>query len=62
MIMRITYLVRGVESNFKRIGDHLETVTLFNTWKSGGLLYGFRDRFNVMSIAIEDIRKIEPAI
>ena len=60
--MRITYLERGTESDFRRIGDHLVTVVLYNTWKSGGLLYGFRDRFNVMSIAIEDIRSIEPAI
>lgn len=60
--MRITYLVRGFEHDFKRIGDHTETVVLYKTWKTGGLLYGYRDRFNVMSIAIEDIIEIEPAI
>lgn len=60
--MRITYLERGIEQGFKRIGDRLVTVILYKTWKSGGLLYGFRDRFNVVSIPIEDIRNIEPAI
>lgn len=60
--MRITYLEKGIESGFKRIGDKLVTVVLYKTWKTGGLLYGYRDRFNVMSIAIEDIIEIEPAI
>ena len=57
--MKVTYIEKGIESNFKRIGDHEVTVYLYKSWKSGGLLYGYVDRFNVVSIAIEDIVSIE---
>lgn len=57
--MRITYLSRGNEFDYKRIGDTLKTIVLFRCWRSGGLLYGYKDRFNVVTIPIEDIRKIE---
>ena len=56
--MKITYLEKGRVFDFKRI-DTVKTITLYNTWKSGGLLYGYRDHFNVVSIAIEDIIKTE---
>lgn len=56
--MKITYLEKGQIFDFKRI-DTVKTITLYNTWKSGGLLYGYHDRFNVISIAIEDIIKME---
>lgn len=56
--MKITYLVRGREFDFKRIGDHNETITLFRCWVSGGLLYGYRDRYNVVSIPVEDIQGV----
>ena len=57
--MKITYLEKGMESNFKRFGDRVKTVTLFKCFRSGGLLYGYRDRYNIVSIAIEDIQSID---
>ena len=56
---KVRYFVRGVEFDFKRFGDHEETVLIDRTFKSGGLLYGYKDRFNVVSIPIEDILSIE---
>ena len=57
--MKITYLERGRVIDFKRIGDKEITINLFKIWRCGGLLYGYRDRFNVVSIAIEDIISME---
>lgn len=57
--MKITFLERGREIDFRRYGDHERTVVLWNCFRSGGLLYGWRDRFNIMSIPIEDIRSIK---
>lgn len=57
--MKVTYIEKGKENNFMRFGDHEVTVYLWKAWKSGGLLYGYRDRFNVVSIALEDIISIE---
>ena len=57
--MKITYLVRGWEYDFKRIGDRYETIILHRCWRVGGLLYGYKDRFNVVSIALEDIKTVE---
>ena len=57
--MKVTYIEKGKENNFMRFGDHVVTVYLVKAWKSGGLLYGYRDRFNVVSIALEDIISIE---
>ena len=31
------------------------SATLYNTWTVGGILYGYRDRFNIACIALEDI-------
>ena len=58
--MKITYLEKGTPFDFKRV-DHERTVYLYRTWRSGGLLYGYKDRFNIVSICIEDIIKIEEA-
>lgn len=30
-------------------------ITLHNTWVVGGLLYGYRDRYNIECIALNDI-------
>lgn len=57
--MKITYLERGRVVDYKRIGDHAKTVYLYRTFKSGGLLYGYVDRFNVVAIAMEDIISVE---
>ena len=56
--MRITYIEKGKEFDFKRI-DHVRTVNVGRTWETGGLLYGYVDRFNVVVIAKEDIISIE---
>lgn len=54
---KITYVEKGRPFDFRRI-DHVRTVVLLKTWVVGGLLYGYRDRFNVCSIALEDIKEI----
>ena len=56
--MIITYLEKGTEHDFKRI-DTERKVKLYRTWKNGGLLYGYKDRFNVACIPLEDIISIE---
>ena len=56
--MKVTYLEKGVPFDYKRI-DHERTVYLYRSWRSGGLLYGYINQFNVISIAIEDIINIE---
>ena len=56
--MKITYLEKGVPFDFKRI-DKIKTINLERTWKSGNLLYGYVDRYNVKAICIEDIIKTE---
>lgn len=39
--------------------DHITTVELYKPWRSGSLLYGYVDRFNVKVIAFEDILEME---
>jgi hypothetical protein len=56
--MKITYIEKGQVFDFKRI-DKIKTVTLYKTFESGGLLYGYKDRFNIVCIAKEDIIKME---
>lgn len=56
--MRIKYIVRGREFDFKRVGDYTTEITLFKCWECGGLLYGYKDRFNIVSICKSDIISI----
>ena len=58
MTYKITYIEKGIPRDFKRI-DTIRKVTLHECFEHGGLLYGYRDRFNVMSIAMEDIVEME---
>lgn len=57
-MVEVSYFERGTECNHKRVGDYLQRVTLRKTWESGGLLYGYKDRFNVVCIPKEDIVSI----
>lgn len=56
--MLVTYLEKGRPFDFKRI-DHVRKIILERTFESGGLLYGYVDRFNTVCIAKEDIISIE---
>lgn len=56
--MKVKYIVRGFESDFRRVGDRIEEITLFRCWWCGGLLYGYKDRFNVVTICKDDIVSI----
>lgn len=56
--MKVTYLEKGQPFDFKRV-DRVCTVVLSRTWRSGGLLYGYVDRYNVRAISVEDIISIE---
>ena len=57
--MKVKYIVRGFESDFRRVGDRIEEITLSNCWWCGGLLYGYKDRFNIVSICKDDIVSID---
>jgi hypothetical protein len=52
--MTVTYIKKGIPHDFKRI-DTVKTIHLHKTWKQGGLLYGYKNQFEVVSIAMEDI-------
>ncbi len=56
--MKVTYLEKGPVFDFKRI-DKVKTVTLYKTFESGGLLYGYKNQFKIVCIAKEDIIKTE---
>ena len=56
--MLVTYIEKGIPVDYKRI-DKEVTISLLKAWEVGGLLYGYRDRFNVVSISKEDIIRIE---
>lgn len=56
--MKVTYLEKGIPFGYKRI-DNERTVYLYRSWRSGGLLYGYVNQFNVVAIAVEDIIGIE---
>ena len=42
--MKVKYIEKGIPVDFKRI-DKIKTVNFIRAWKSGGLLYGYRDQF-----------------
>lgn len=56
--MKVTYLEKGVPFDYKRV-DHERKVTLLKSWRSGGLLYGYVDRFNIVTIELDSIINIE---
>lgn len=56
--MKVTYLEKDVPFDYKRI-DHERTVYLYRSWRSGGLLYGYVDRFNIVTIELDSIINIE---
>ena len=56
--MKVTFSERGKPFDFKRI-DNERTVVLLKHWKSGGILYGYVDQFNIVCIEIDSIIKIE---
>lgn len=47
--MEVTYLERKMIDNYRCI-DTPVTVKLFRTFEQGGLLYGYKDSFNILSI------------
>lgn len=58
MIRKVTYIEKGIPFDYKRI-DHERTVTLFKSWYSGNLLYGYINRFETIAIEIDSIIRIE---
>ncbi|MBR5316028.1 MAG: hypothetical protein IKU44_04475 [Firmicutes bacterium] len=56
--MLVTYRERTMIDRFTCI-DRLRQVRLLKSWEVGGLLYGYKDRFNVVSIEKEMIESIE---
>lgn len=42
-----------------RCMDKVTTVELYKPWRAGSLLYGYIDRFNIVSIAVEDILEVK---
>lgn len=58
--MIVTYLEHGPVHDFKRT-DTTRKVKIYRPWTVGGLLYGYRDQFNIICISKEDIISIEEA-
>ena len=56
--MIVTYIEKGIPFDFKR-RDTIRKLYLVRTWKVNGLLYGYKDTFNVVAIPLEDIISIE---
>lgn len=56
--MLVKYREREYLGDFKCI-DHVKSVYLYKAWWSGGLLYGYTDRFNVISISKWDIMEVK---
>ena len=54
----VTYRDRNFIDRFRCL-DHPRRVRISRPWWSGSLLYGYVDRFNVVTIAKEDILQIE---
>lgn len=59
--MKVTFKEYTYIGRYKRI-ERKRTVHIERSFRSGGLLYGYTDRFNVISIPIEDITNIVPAM
>lgn len=55
---RITYRERRFIDKFCCI-DTKHTINLYKTWEVGNLIYGYKDRFNVVCISKEDIISTE---
>lgn len=58
--MKVTYRDRRFIDKYRCV-DRERQVVFCKTWWVGGLLYGYLDRFNTMTIAREDIIRIEEA-
>lgn len=56
--MLVTYRERHFLDRYRCI-DTVRKIRIERTFESGGLLYGYTDRFNVVSIPKEFIEKIE---
>ena len=56
--MKVTYIEKGCVYDFRRV-DTVKTVVLRKTFESGGLLYGYKNQFEIVCIAKEDIVKME---
>lgn len=56
--MFVVYVERQPLDRYRCI-DRVKTVNIERTFRSGGLLYGYIDRFNVVSIDIDMIISID---
>lgn len=56
--VKVTFIEKGKPFDYKRI-DRERSVYLYKSWRSGGLLYGYVDRFNIITIEIDSIISIE---
>lgn len=55
--MKIRYRERHYIGDYRCI-DTEHVIYLQKCWNIGGLLYGYKDRFNVVAIAMEDVLEI----
>lgn len=56
---KFTYIERIQISRYKQM-HNIKTVILHNIWTVGGVTYGYKDRFNIVCLGSDDIKKIEP--
>ena len=55
---KIKYRDRCYIDHFRCI-DKIKTIILFECWYHGNLLYGYRDRYNTITISKSDIISIQ---
>lgn len=56
--MKVYYRERNYIGDYKAI-DTEKAVTLNNSWIVGGLLYGYKNRFEIVAISREDVLHID---
>lgn len=56
--MRIVYIEKGQEIDFRRV-DRIVTERCISVWVNGGLLYVRKNEFQIFTVPIEDLIRIE---
>lgn len=56
--MRIVYMEKGQEIDFRRV-DRIVTERCISVWVNGGLLYVRKNEFQIFTVPIEDLIRIE---
>lgn len=47
--MKVTYIERIMRDRFSCV-DRVRTITLYKAWNEGGLVYGYKYRYNIVTL------------